>query len=220
MSFIKYVNKNQYDKEYSMYNINLFIKDKFINNNINVKNLIKRIKTLIPSAFFKNLDGIYIGCFSNLTERDLLGLYENSAIYLSNEIENEEEFISTFLHELSHSLEETEGGILYTDGKIEKEFLIKRRQLYNIIKDLENVNKIDFINVEYSLKFDKLLYHTIGYDKLDYYSSGIFHTPYAITSINEYFASCFEDYYSGNYADVAKISPSVVEKIQELEDIE
>ena len=52
-------------------------------------------------------------------------MYENSSIFVTNVQDNEQDMLDDIVHEISHSVEETDGDIIYSDGSIEQEFLEK-----------------------------------------------------------------------------------------------
>ena len=43
--------------------------------------------------------------------------------------------------------------------------------------------------------------------------SGLFNSAYAATSLREYFANAFEEYFLGNRKNLSKISPQLYKKI-------
>ena len=53
--------------------------------------------------------------------------------------------------------------------------------------------QIDFTN-----EIDDYLYDELGYGLVSSLSNGLFVSPYSITSMREYFATGFEEYFSGN----------------------
>jgi len=75
-------------------------------------------------------------------------------------------------------------------------------------------------NAEYNVEFDDFLYKEIGYPKLRTLSQHIFASPYAATSLREYFADGFEDYYLGKRRNLKEISPVLYSKLEELENEE
>ena len=74
------------------------------------------------------------------------------------------------------------------------------------------------MNLEYDEEFDMFLYEKVGYDKLAVMLQGVFISPYAATSLQEYFATAFTDFYMepNGHAYLKKISPEVYKKIDEL----
>ena len=51
------------------------------------------------------------------------------------------------------------------------------------------------MNPNYVLEFDEFLYKTVGYDLLRDLTVELFVSPYAATSLREYFANGFEHYF-------------------------
>jgi len=49
---------------------------------------------------------------------------------------------------------------------------------------------------------------------------GIFSSPYAITSLREYWAKGFEEYYLGVQQDLKKISPVLFSKLMQIHNLE
>ena len=197
------------------------INEPFLNKEIDIRNTLSNIEQKLPKMMLSNIKEIYIGQFEELKRRQIQSLYEDGAIFLSNEIEGEKELILSIIHEMAHALEETQRDKIYSDGLIEKEFLAKRATLFNILKTNGYINGISlmglFFKPEYDIKFDNWLNKTITYPVLSGLSSGLFLSPYSITSIREYFANAFEKYYSGHINDVKVISPKVYNKLIEIE---
>ena len=79
-----------------------------------------------------------------------------------------------------------------------------------------------FLNdLEYNKEIDLFLYKTIGYTILNQMVSNIFVSGYAATSINEYFAKGFEEYFIGSKDKLKALSPilhSIIEELVYLED--
>ena len=93
----------------------------------------------------------------------------------------------------------------------------KRKRLFDIFKaEGYNVSISDFLNSDYSKEFDYFLYEDVGYPELASLVMGLFISPYAVTSLREYFASGFEEYFSGDLGAIKKISPQLVLKIEEF----
>ena len=77
------------------------------------------------------------------------------------------------------------------------------------------------MDTEYNEDFDMFLYETVGYDKLALLTQGIFISPYAATSLREYFATGFSDYYiESNHNYLKTVSPQLYKKILLLQDPE
>ena len=65
------------------------------------------------------------------------------------------------------------------------------------------------------------LFKTIGYDILNQLVVNIFISGYAATSVSEYFARGFEEYFIGDKSSLKQLSPvlySIIDKLVHLED--
>ena len=205
-------------REFTMDDIQVFIKDK-ITNGINIKNVLDVINSYIPSEFLKEIDSIYVGMFDDFIKKDVNAAYKDGAIYISNVQDSEQDLIDDIVHEIAHSLEQPYGHIIYGDGKVEEEFVQKRKRLYEILKDEElKPNLKLFTDPEYNKKMDDYLYKKVGYDRLNFIAAsyGLFTSAYPATSLREYFASGFEYYFLEDPTYLMKISPQLYKKIEEL----
>jgi len=181
-----------------------------------VAEVMKTVQAQIPQALVRDLDYIIISDSEHLKDRDLDSVYLNGVIYLSGQIEGTKEAALTVIHEVAHSIEEAFPQI-YEDESIEAEFLGKRTKLYQILASHSvEMSGLDFLDAEYSEKFDDFLYLVVGYPLLRNLSSGLFLSPYAITSIREYFADAFEEYFMRDSKSVKVVSPAVYYKIEQL----
>jgi len=181
-----------------------------------VGEVIKGVQSNIPQVLVSDLDYIIISDSEHLKQRDLDSVYLDGVIYLSGDIDGNKEAILTVVHEIAHSTEEVFPQI-YEDESIEAEFLGKRTKLYQILASHNvDMSGLDFLNAEYSEKFDDFLYLVVGYPLLRNLSSGLFLSPYAATSIREYFADAFEEYFMRDPKGVKLISPAVYFKIEQL----
>ena len=78
-----------------------------------------------------------------------------------------------------------------------------------------------FHDLDYDAKFDDYLVNQVGYKKLGNYINGLFYSPYAATSVREYFARGFEAYFLfKDQKYLANISPILYNKIETLADME
>ena len=141
--------------------------------------------------------------------------------YISYLQDGEEDLYDDIVHEIAHSLENAHGYQIYADEKIKEEFLRKRGHLHDILWKTGFKAPMSFFeNIEYDKEFDKFLYEKIGYDKLATLMQGLFVSPYAATSLREYFATGFAEYYlDSNHTFLSQLSPSLYEKIAFLQKI-
>ena len=78
-----------------------------------------------------------------------------------------------------------------------------------------------FQNVEFTTEFDDFLHKQVGYDKLTTIMQGLFISPYAATSLREYFATMFTEYYmDSNHSFLKKVSPELYKKILKIQSSE
>ena len=78
-----------------------------------------------------------------------------------------------------------------------------------------------FDNIEFDPEFDEFLHKKVGYDKLSTIMQGVFVSPYAATSLREYFATMFTEFYiSSEHNFLKKVGPMVYEKISMLQNVE
>lgn len=180
-----------------------------------VQSVIDFLEDNIPAHLFNEIDTIMIGSFDFLDARELEAAYRDGAIYISNRIQTKRDLLENVLHELSHSLEESLGYFIYGNARLMNEFLSKRRALERILQSHNiGTDNLDFSDTEYNKDFDVFLYKQVGYPKLRTLTTGLFHTPYAITSLQEYWASGFEHYFLGSRADLREVSPYLHDRIE------
>jgi hypothetical protein len=206
-------------KEYSLTEgIQVYLKDK-ISNNIDLGSVLQQLAVLIPIHLFSEIDSLFVGMFEEFSNRDINALYKDGAIYVSSEQDDEQDMLDDIVHEIAHSLEIPYGGLIYGDGEIEQEFLLKRIKLYEIIKN-EGLNPDEYIftNLEYSQEMDDFLYQEVGYDRLNFIVSsyGLFASAYAATSLREYFANGFEFFFLDDRALLVECCPELYKKIEEI----
>lgn len=186
-----------------------------LDTQLNIKKLMSMLIKKIPSFLLSNISSVVVGPTDDLERRQLQGMYKNSVIYLSGQQPSELEALDDLVHEVSHSVEEVYNELIYSDGKVENEFLRKREKLKNSLeREGFKVDHFDFSNMEYKIKFDQFLYKEVGYSKLGILASNIFYSPYAATSLREYFANGFEAFYMKENIGLLKtLSPELYKKI-------
>ena len=210
-------------KEYSLHNIPIYILNP-LPKHINILYVIEKIKNNIQRSFLSNIDGIYVGEFPEFEERNIEAIFKDGAIYLSSFQDNanqvsEELIIKNIVHEIAHAIEETHGHILYSDSLLENEYNGKKQRLVSLLKQEEyRFPEKLFFSEKFVDELDYYLYKKIGYDKLSILGVGLFLSPYSITSIREYFANGFEEYFMGDSKYLKTISPVLFNKIEKLEE--
>ena len=198
-----------------------FEKDPMMGPSMDMNYVFKAVVDHIPSKFLDYIDTIVVGNFAFLEDRDLDALYMDSSIYLSNSVREEEtDLIDDIIHETAHAVEENNESTIYGDKSIEGEFLAKRQQLYFLLKENGFKKEVDFYqfeNPEYDDQFDMFLYQEVGYSLLASLTANLFCSSYGITSLREYFANTFENYfYVTDPYFVKDLCPAVFNKIEEL----
>jgi len=196
--------------------LQVFIKDP-ITEGFDVESVFAKLESLVPFRLFYNVDMIIVGEHEEFVKHNTNALYQDGAIHVSNDQDNPADMLDDIIHELAHSIEEYAKEEIYGDSYLEKEFLGKRKRLLDIL-DLEgyNVYKNDFLNLDYSKAFDEFLYEEIGYPTLISLTMGLFVSPYAATSLREYFANGFENYFLGDREYLRKLSPYLFSKVQNI----
>ena len=194
----------------------VYIKDP-LPNDIDLDYVLEYIQKRIPQHMMHLVDSVYVGEFSFLKKKDVNALYMDNAIYVSNDQTNEDDMIDDVIHEIAHAVEDLVGEDLYFDNEIENEFLGKRERLCDLL-NLEGY-KIPLEscrNTEYDEHFDKFLYQNVGYEELTNITMGLFYSPYAATSLREYFANGFEHYFLGDKKYLNSISPKLYNKVTDI----
>jgi len=211
-------------KQYFIHHIPVSIINPFPDS-IDTDYIMKNIEESVPLIFVTNLEGIYVGDFPELEDREIQAFNKDDAIYISSFSEyptvSPELIIKDIIHEIGHSVEEAFYFDIYGDDSIEKEFVGKKKRLVDLLKAEGHrfPNKLFFSN-DYVDELDAFLYKNIGYDKLSMLTAGLFLSPYSITSIREYFSNGFEEYLKGDKTYLRQISPALYKKIEELLELE
>jgi len=181
--------------------------------------VLKTIENLIPRSFFENIDSIYVGSFKDFENGNLPfnAKYKDNALYITNDQDSENDMMDDIVHEVAHAVEERFEDQIYSDFSIESEFKAKRRTLYHLL-DQEGYEPKEesFDNVEYNKYFDHYLYNVVEYPTLNTLISGLFYSPYSVTSLREYFANGFENYFLRDRNYLKKVSPALHNKIADL----
>lgn len=204
---------------YAIYGrIPLYFRDE-LKNKININNVIKRVENILPSFLMRNVSGIAIGDYDTLDDREVDSVYDSKIIYLTNVQEDEEDIIENIVHETAHSLEEKYSKFLYDDGLLKKEFLKKRKLLYNELSSKYKIEEKYFRKTGFSKTLDLIFYKKIGYDTLSYFTEQFFVSPYSATSLSEYFSEAFEQYFLGNRVFLEEECPELYKKIVQIEEL-
>ena len=197
--------------------VQIIVKDP-LPSNIDLAGILQQLERVIPTHFWYNCDSIIVGQFEELDSKGVQAAYMDGAIYVTNDQDDDKDMFDDILHEFAHSVEEMAGAEIYADGDLEREFLVKRKELFNILSNYgyNNITQTSFLDVEYSEEFDELLHREIGYERLSLLTPNLFVSPYGATSLSEYFANGFEHYFLGNSHIVKELSPVLYNKISTI----
>lgn len=188
---------------------------------VDVEKVIDKVEAVLPHHLLGEVEMIIFGWFDEFEERAINAFYDDNALYISYLQESEEDLYDDIIHEIAHSLENAYGYQIYADEKIKEEFLRKRKHLHDVLWETGFKAPLSFFeNVEYDKEFDAFLYEKVGYDRLATLMQGVFVSPYAATSLREYFATGFTEYYlDSDHKFLSKVSPALYEKISFLQKI-
>tara|TARA_R100000030_G_scaffold95063_1_gene82294 strand:+ start:281 stop:949 length:669 start_codon:yes stop_codon:yes gene_type:complete len=197
---------------YNMNGVDIFIKDP-LPDNIDAEFVFDYISTRVPFYLLVNIDVVYVGLFPEMVERDINAFYENDAIYVTNDQEDEMDMIEDIIHEISHAVEKSVGDIIYGDGALQREFMAKRSRLSDLLSQKFDVPSDFNINFEYDKDIDSFLFKVVGYDILNQVSTNIFLSGYAATSLSEYWAMGFEEMFLGDPKKIKKMCPVLYNRL-------
>ena len=186
--------------------------------NISIDQTVEAMTSKLPQHILKLVDVLYVGDFDFLTKKNVNAAFLENAIYVTNNQENQKDLFDDIIHEYAHAVEQAHGFDIYSDGLIENEFLNKRNKL-QVLLTYEGypADQYNFSNPNFDSSLDKFLHSEIGYEKLSNIDQGMFIGPYSITSLSEYFATSFEEYYLNRKQLVKQITPAVYVKIEQLD---
>ena len=192
----------------------VFIKNSPIES-VSIQQTLKLLFSKVPSHLLANFKYIKIGQFKQLIDRDIQAMFKDKTIYVTNKVSNEIDLLDDIIHEIAHSVEEMYKKQIYSDGSLEREFLIKRKQMWIELGNASIEVPLEyFLDPDFNHEFDQILYKKVGYDMLSVVTSKIFFSPYAATSLREYFANGFEAFFmKDEVARLKKISPTLFKKI-------
>ena len=205
---------------YTPTGLHVYFKEPILNDEINVERVISRVENSLPNHLISEVEMIIFGHFDEFEDRSINAFYDAGTLYVSNIQDDEDDLFDDIIHEISHSVESPYGYEIYGDQKIKDEFLRKRQHMYDILwKKGFKTPKAFFMDPEYNEEFDKFLYEKIGYDKLSSLLMGLFISPYAATSLQEYFATGFTEYYlHPDHTLLKKVSPQLYKKLFLIQD--
>jgi len=209
--------KNKKVSHFTWEGIEVVLQDP-LGENISLKSVLNRVSDSVPAHLRKEVDSIYVGNYDFLLKRGVNAVFENGAIFVTNEQSTEEDMVDDIIHEIAHSLEVKYGELLYGDRKLSEEFLSKRKELWFLLSEEGYSLDLEiYLNVKFDSTFDYYLNQQVGYPMLAIITPNLFFSPYAATSLREYFANGFEAvFYHRDSERLKKISPILFDKISQL----
>ena len=217
-SYVKNQNKKLSNQKIGQ--INIFFKDPFIND-LNYEIVFREVDQLLPDHMLDLVDVIYIGEFKDFKKKNANAMYSDGAIYVDCKQEDENDLIDDVVHEFAHAVEDKFGDFIYLDEDIKQNFLGKRKKLENILKyENYNVDKQDLSKEEFDEDLDRFFFWEVGYEKLNNLAQDLFLAPYSATSLREYFARGFEEFYLGNRNFLKNICPYIYKKLSFLDNMQ
>jgi len=214
--YIKESSKKVTKDKYFLHNKPVVIVHPFVKD-INLGNVIKNVEYAVPKGLLTNVDGFYIGDFKVFSDEggNFNALYSDGVVYVTNKQDNEEDLVDDIVHEVAHSIEKQYDDVIYGDARLESEFLSKRMTLYHLL-DEPPEKMMHYLNPEYDKNFDEYLYKFVGYSTLRNITAGLFYSPYAATSLREYWANGFENYLLKDSGKLKELSPVLYSKIERI----
>jgi hypothetical protein len=209
-------------RQYKLRDIEIFIKDK-LPEDIDPDFIFKYIASVLPEHLLNGIDIVYVGQFEHLEKRQVRAIYEDGAIFVTNEQDTDMDMIDDIIHEVAHANEAVHKEIIYGDGKLEVEFKKKRAELYRTLVVKERKPPIALMHdINFNQEVDDYLFREIGYPVLSQLASfsSLFLGAYSCTSLREYFASGFEHYFMGEQQVVKDICPALFLKLKSINNLE
>ena len=201
--------------------IQVFIKD-MLPPGVSPEFVFDYISSRVPQFLTKDIDVIYVGQFPEMKERDINAYFDNDAIYVTNQQDDEMDMIEDIIHEISHAVEHYNREFIYGNGAIQREFIAKRKRLSRLLSQKYAVPADFDVNFEYDRAIDEFLFLDVGYDALNQICVGIFPSAYAATSVSEYWAKGFEELFIGETSNLKQLCPVLYKTlailIKELKD--
>jgi len=203
--------------------IQVYFKDQLIDDKLDVEKIVSKFERVVPQHLLEEVEMIIIGHFDEFEDRNLTAFYKDGALHISNMIMDERGLLTDMIHETAHACETAYGQQIYADGKIKDEFLRKRLYLYDTLWKMGfKAPKSVFLDAEYDQEFDDFLFKDVGYAKLSNIVGGMFISAYAPTSLREYFATGFAEFYlhPNDHTNLKHLGPVLYEKIMLLHNLD
>lgn len=170
-----------------------------IEGSISLARIASELEEVLSWALFQDIKEIRVGEYQELEDRNISAFTFKDKIYISSKLPTEEHYKRVIIHELAHVVLKYYGKKIFEDGKLQDEFIAKRRQLFYLLKtnNKPTIGVEHFLDPSFSQFFDDFLFFVTGYDYLDALNRqhGIVPTVYSLTSLEEYFSDGFESFF-------------------------
>jgi len=186
---------------------------------VDLDTVLEKLKNM-PQQLFSGVEKIIFGNFDILRGGGKVSVYKDGKIFI--DIDSDEKMYSAVVHELAHLIESYRSNEVYMDGEIKREFIRKRLKLFQAVEGHFpeiNFDKRYYVTSSYNSDFDDFLTRELGYNRFMTIAKGLFVSPYAATSLSEYWARNFEEYFSDSYVsrnNLTKIAPAVYAKVEKF----
>ena len=200
---------------FNLAGVDVFIKDQ-LPSEIDVSFVFDYIGSRIPFYFMEGIDIIYIGKFPEMKRRQINAYFEDGAIYVTNEQDDEMDMIEDIIHEISHAVESNHQEFIYSSGVLQREFVAKRKRLEPLLMQKYTVPSDFTVNFEFDRNIDNFLFKDVGYDNLSQIATNIFPSPYSVTSLSEYWAKGFEELFIGDKSELRSLCPVLYKTLVSL----
>ena len=97
-------NKEKNKTHFTWNNIEVFIKDPILNKEVSFVSVLDIIEEKVPRHLLKNVNAIYVGNFDFLNSRNAQASYENSAIFVTNDQDRDQDREDDDVHEIALSV--------------------------------------------------------------------------------------------------------------------
>lgn len=191
---------------FNLNGVSVIVKDA-LPEDVNLEFVLNYIAARVPFYLTQNIEMIYVGKFPEMEEREINAFFENDAIYVTNEQEEEMDMIEDIIHEISHAVEQYNQEFIYGSGKLQREFVAKRSRLSDLLSQKYQVPSHFDVHFDYDKSIDDFLFRDVGYDSLNQICVNIFPSGYAATSISEYWAKGFEELFIGDRDALKQMCP-------------
>jgi len=191
---------------FNLNGVSVIVKDA-LPDDIDLEFVLNYIAARVPFYLTQNIEMIYVGKFPEMEEREINAFFENDAIYVTNDQEEEMDMIEDIIHEISHAVEHYNQEFIYGTGKLQREFIAKRSCLSDLLSQKYEVPSHFDVHFDFDQSIDDFLFRDVGYGAVNQICVNIFPSGYAATSISEYWAKGFEELFIGDRDTLKQMCP-------------